>query len=145
MAIPAGRLCAAPEHDRVAAPRTPSRQVARFPLTSAAACALPRACLRRHCMGGGFFSGAVKGGTTGRIRIPEDVAWRSATYGGATVIEDMGEAIAMRSVRIKMGALHLSMADCYCLALAEVVGGKVLTSDKGFGNAKTSADVILFR
>jgi PIN domain nuclease of toxin-antitoxin system len=77
--------------------------------------------------------------------VPEDIAWRSATYGGATIVEDMGETIAARAVRIKMGALHLSMADCYCLALAEMVDGKVLTSDKGFGSTKTTANVVIFR
>ena len=77
--------------------------------------------------------------------IPEDVAWRSATYGGAAIIEDMGDAIATRAVRLKIGALHLSMADCYCLALTEMADGRVLTSDKGFESAKTSAKVMLFR
>ncbi len=77
--------------------------------------------------------------------IPEDDAWRSVTYGNVGIAADMEGYIAKRSVQIKVGALFLSMADCYCLALGEATGGTVLTSDKGFTRAHTSANVVLFR
>ncbi len=77
--------------------------------------------------------------------IPENVAWHSATYGGATIVEDMGESLVTRAGRLKITALHLSMADCYCLARTEIIAGEVLTSDRGFKGAITSANVMLFR
>lgn len=77
--------------------------------------------------------------------IPEQAAWEAATFGGTKIIDDTGEMLTKRAIRLKVGNLHLSMGDCYCLALAESAQGKVLTSDKGMSNAKTTAEVFLFR
>lgn len=77
--------------------------------------------------------------------IPEDAAWEAATFGGIEIVDDAGEALTKRAIHLKVNNLHLSMGDCYCVALAESVQGRVLTSDKGFDRAKTVAEVIQFR
>jgi PIN domain nuclease of toxin-antitoxin system len=49
------------------------------------------------------------------------------------------------AVKLKRANPHLSLGDCFCLALAEDADGSALTSDRGFATAKTSANVVLFR
>lgn len=77
--------------------------------------------------------------------IPEAMAWDAATYGGVRLVRDMGATITVGASRLKVSNMFLSMADSFCLALGEAVGGVVLTSDKAFSNAKTDSRVILFR
>ncbi len=77
--------------------------------------------------------------------VSEASAWEAATYGGVRLVRDMGTAITVGASRLKASSMFLSMADTFCLALGEVVGGVVLTSDKAFSNAKTAAKVFLFR
>jgi PIN domain nuclease of toxin-antitoxin system len=48
---------------------------------------------------------------------------------GITVREDMDSAIWRDAGRLKAAYVRVSLADCYCLALARRVGGEVLTAD----------------
>lgn len=77
--------------------------------------------------------------------MPEAEAWESADFGGILRIEDIGEHMLRNAVRLKQANPHLSLGDCFCLALAEEVEGCAVTSDGGFSTAKTSAHVVMFR
>ncbi len=77
--------------------------------------------------------------------IPESAAWEAATFNSVEVVDETGVGMTKRAVRVKLSNLSLSMGDCYCIALAESTEGRVLTSDKGFSRAKTTAEVVLFR
>jgi PIN domain nuclease of toxin-antitoxin system len=77
--------------------------------------------------------------------VPEAEAWESADFGGILRIEDVGDYMVRNAVRLKQANPHLSLGDCFCLALAEDVEGYALSSDNGFSIAKTSADVVMFR
>lgn len=77
--------------------------------------------------------------------VSEAAAWEAATFGGIEIIDDTGEGITKRAIRLKVANLHLSMGDCYCMALAESTQGTVLTGDKGFAKAKSTTAVVLFR
>lgn len=77
--------------------------------------------------------------------ITEDDAWNAAAFGGVVTIDDAGSAINRRAARLKHANRHLSLGDCFCLALAEDMKGPAITSDGGFAIAKTSAQVVLFR
>ncbi len=77
--------------------------------------------------------------------MSEEFAWTAASFGGAMRIEDTDQDIISIAARIKTKNPYLSLGDSFCLALAEEVRGIVLTSDKGFAKAKTSAEVIMIR
>lgn len=77
--------------------------------------------------------------------MPEAEAWESADFGGIMRIEDVGDYMVRSAVKLKKANSHLSLGDCFCLALAEDVEGSAITSDGGFSIAKTSANVDLFR
>lgn len=77
--------------------------------------------------------------------MPEPDAWESADFGGIIRIEDVGDYMLRSAVRLKRANPHLSLGDCFCLALAEDVEGYAITSDGGFDIAQTSAKVIMFR
>ena len=77
--------------------------------------------------------------------VTEDDAWSAAAFGGVITIDDAGSPINRRAARLKCLNPYLSLADCFCLALAEDMQGRVITSDGGFALAKTSAQVVMFR
>lgn len=77
--------------------------------------------------------------------ITEEDAWNAAAFGGVITIDDAGAPINRRAATLKYMNEHLSLGDCFCLALAEEMQGCAVTSDGGFAIAKTSAKVILFR
>ncbi len=77
--------------------------------------------------------------------VPEDDAWSAAAFGGVMTIDEAGPPINRRAARLKRDNPHLSLGDCFCLALAEDMHGCVITSDNGFAVAKTSARISMFR
>ena len=77
--------------------------------------------------------------------FPEDAAWEFCNVSGAVKIDDAGDFVGRRAARIKIAAPHLSLGDCFCLALAEDMQGRVLTSDSGFAKAQSAAEIIVFR
>ena len=77
--------------------------------------------------------------------ISEEDAWSAAAFGGVQCIDDVGYPLRRRAARLKSVNTHLSLGDCFCLALAEELYGSVVTSDGGFSTAKTTAQVIRFR
>lgn len=77
--------------------------------------------------------------------FPEDTAWEFIYMGGAIKIDDAGDFVGRRAARLKTANLHLSLGDCFCIALAEDMEGRVLTSDNGFAKIHTTAEVILLR
>lgn len=77
--------------------------------------------------------------------LTEEDAWSATAFGGVMTIDEAGNPINRRAARLKYANQHLSLGDCFCLALAEDMKGSVITSDGGFSIADTSANVILFR
>lgn len=77
--------------------------------------------------------------------LSEDDAWSAAAFGGVVTISDAGGILGRRAAKLKHVNQHLSLGDCFCLALAEDMGGLVITSDGGFAIAKTTATVVMFR
>lgn len=80
-----------------------------------------------------------------RKAVVEEDAWSAAAFGGVIMIDEAGSPINRRAARLKYENQHLSLGDCFCLALAEDMKGYVVTSDGGFAIAKTSAQVVMFR
>ncbi len=78
-------------------------------------------------------------------KVSEAEAWNAAAFGGAVKIDDAGDFVGKRAARLKISAPSLSLGDCFCIALAEDFGGRVLTSDGGFAKARTSAEILMFR
>ncbi len=77
--------------------------------------------------------------------VSEAEAWEAAAFGGAIKIDDAGDFVGKRAARLKVSTPALSLGDCFCIALAEDLEGRVLTSDGGFVKAKTSAQIVMFR
>ncbi len=77
--------------------------------------------------------------------FPEDEAWEFCNVSGAVKIDDAGDYVGRRAARLKITSPHLSLGDCFCLALAEDMQGRILTSDRGFAKADSIAKIILFR
>ncbi len=77
--------------------------------------------------------------------VSEADAWSAATFGGVITIDEAGIPINRRAARLKHANPHLSLGDCFCLALAEDMRGCAITSDGGFAIAETSARVVMFR
>jgi PIN domain nuclease of toxin-antitoxin system len=77
--------------------------------------------------------------------VTEDDAWSAAAFGGVITIDEAGGPINRCAARLKYANRHLSLGDCFCLALAEDMKGSVITCDGGFAIAKTSAKVVMFR
>jgi len=77
--------------------------------------------------------------------ISETEAWDAAAFGGAIKIDDAGDFVGKGAARLKIANPSLSLGDCFCIALAEDMEGRILTSDGGFAKAKTSAEIIMFR
>ena len=75
----------------------------------------------------------------------EDAAWELAGMGGAIKVDDAGDYVGRRAARLKVASPYLSLGDCFCIALAEDMEGRVLTSDGVFAKVQTSAEVILLR
>jgi PIN domain nuclease of toxin-antitoxin system len=75
----------------------------------------------------------------------EDAAWELCNVSGAVKIDDAGDFVGRRAARIKLSAPYLSLGDCFCLALAEDMQGRVLTSDKAFAKVQSIAEIILLR
>lgn len=78
-------------------------------------------------------------------KVSEAEAWDAAAFGGAIKIDDAGDFVGKRAARLKISTPSLSLGDCFCIALAEDLEGRVLTSDGGFAKAKTSAEILMFR
>lgn len=77
--------------------------------------------------------------------VTEEDAWMAVAFSGVVTIDDAGSPINRRAAKLKNGNQHLSLGDCFCLALAEDMKGRVITSDGGFAIAQTSAEVVMFR
>lgn len=77
--------------------------------------------------------------------ILESEAWEAAAFGGAIKIDDAGDFVGKRAARLKVANPFLSLGDCFCIALAEDLGGRVLTGDGGFAKATTSAEIVMIR
>ncbi len=75
----------------------------------------------------------------------EEAAWRFIGIGGAIKVDDAGDYVGHRALRLKITAPHLSLGDCFCIALAEDLDGFVLTSDGGFERAKTDTEIVMIR
>lgn len=76
--------------------------------------------------------------------LSEAAAW-GAVNARIARVDDIDDKMLECAVRIKYSAPSLSLGDCFCIALAEYIGGECLTSDKGFLNAETSATINVFR
>ena len=50
-----------------------------------------------------------------------------------------------RAAVLKAHCRHLSLADCVCIALAESIDADVLTGDRLFQEAGSTANILLFR
>lgn len=77
--------------------------------------------------------------------LVEENAWDAMRHGRINRIEEADENFLRCALRVKYSAPSLSLGDCFCIAQAESMGGLCLTSDKGFLNADTSAEIKLFR
>lgn len=75
----------------------------------------------------------------------EPAAWEFCNVSGAIKVDDAGDFVGRRAARIKVTSPHLSLGDCFCVALAEEMQGRVLTSDNGFTKAQTTAEIIMLR
>lgn len=77
--------------------------------------------------------------------LTEEDAWSAVAFGGARMIDDAGGQLGKTAAKLKYLNNHLSLGDCFCLALGEDLRCAVVTSDGGFAIAKTSAQVVIFR
>lgn len=77
--------------------------------------------------------------------VTEAEAWDAAAFGGAVKVDDAGDYVGKRAARLKIANPSLSLGDCFCIALAEDLEGRVLTSDGGFDKAKTTAEIVMIR
>lgn len=77
--------------------------------------------------------------------VAEDEAWAAAAFGGAITVTDAGGSLGRRASRLKTANPHLSLGDCFCLALTEEMAGLALTGDGGFAIARTSAGIVMIR
>ncbi len=80
-----------------------------------------------------------------RKGLSEDKAWGIVELRDVLQIDEIEGSILRIAVRIKLDAPDLSMGDCFCIALAEHAGGRCVTSDRRFRDAKTTATIVLFR
>lgn len=64
---------------------------------------------------------------------------------GISTTDISGQEFLLRVAEIKIAYSHLSLGDCYAVALSEWLNGTVVTSDKQFMAAKTITQVKLIR
>lgn len=77
--------------------------------------------------------------------LSEKDAWEATSFGGFIRIEDVGQSMLENVCRLKSNTQHLSLGDCFAIALAEDLAGTVLTSDRNFAKAGTGAKITLIR
>lgn len=77
--------------------------------------------------------------------LSEEDAWGAVQMNRIRRVTEIDDEMIRLATNLKREASHLSMGDCFCLALAEYFEGTCLTSDNGFSTAKTTATVKLFR
>lgn len=77
--------------------------------------------------------------------LSENDAWNAVQLNRIRRVTEIDDDMIRLAANLKRQSPHLSMGDCFCLALAEYFEGACLTSDNGFSTAKTTATVILFR
>ncbi len=77
--------------------------------------------------------------------VDADSAWNFVDIDDVSIVGDVDEPFVRKAALLKYGHPFLSMADCFCIALAEDLHGQILTSDRVFSKVRTSADVVIFR
>lgn len=77
--------------------------------------------------------------------LSENDAWNAVQMNRIRRVTEIDDEMILLATNLKHQSPHLSMGDCFCLALAEYFEGTCLTSDSGFSTAKTTATVMLFR
>lgn len=80
-----------------------------------------------------------------RKGLSEAEAWGIMNLHDVMQIDEVESEVLQIAVRIKNATSDLSLGDCFCIALAEYSGGKCITSDKRFREARTTATISLFR
>ncbi|MCC8179474.1 MAG: PIN domain-containing protein [Planctomycetes bacterium] len=73
------------------------------------------------------------------------LAWKFSPFAGIRQIDLIKGQIGDRVVSLKTAHPFLSIADCFAISLGEKLKGRVLTSDKRFSEADTSAEIVPLR
>lgn len=73
------------------------------------------------------------------------IAWELSPPPGVHQIDEVKGALGERAVSLKTAHPFLSLGDCIAISLAEQLEGSVLTGDRRFAEADTTAKVILIR
>ncbi len=77
--------------------------------------------------------------------VDEESAWEFVDIDSVSIVGYVDEVFVKKAALLKYGHPFLSMADSFCITLAEELHGKVLTSDRVFNKVRTSAQIVIFR
>ncbi len=72
-------------------------------------------------------------------------SWELSPPVGVHQIDDIQGALGERVASLKAAHPFLSLGDCFAISLAEQLDGSVLTGDRRFSEANTTAKVIAIR
>ncbi len=73
------------------------------------------------------------------------MAWAISPPRGVHQIDDIKGALGERVVSLKTAHPFLSLGDCFAISLAEQLGGSILTGDRRFSEANTTAKMLFIR
>lgn len=80
-----------------------------------------------------------------RRGMPFHAVWDLVPPPGVHQIDDIKGDLGERVVALKSAHSFLSLGDCFVISLAEQLDGRVLTSDKRFSDAETTAKIVQIR
>lgn len=80
-----------------------------------------------------------------RRGFPPSIAWELSPPAGVHQIDDIKGALGGRVAALKTAHPFLALGDCFAISLAEQLDGSVLTGDKRFSEADTTAELIFIR
>ncbi len=80
-----------------------------------------------------------------RLGLPRELSLELATPNGVEIVETMDSRLWQRTAILKSMHKCLSLGDCVVISLAEHFDSDILTGDRRFSEAETTAARIFFR